>query len=93
MEEGVYTLPVLLTLAEGDATADQLRALLGKPLSQDERAHALSLVRAHQGVQSAIDSARNYVQMAEAECNRMPQGAATDALRNAPGALLASVIR
>jgi heptaprenyl diphosphate synthase len=93
MEEGVYTLPVLLTLAEGDATADQLRALLGKPLSQDERAHALSLVRAHPGVQSAIDSARNYVQMAEAECNRMPQGAATNALRNAPGALLASVIR
>jgi heptaprenyl diphosphate synthase len=93
MEEGVYTLPVLLTLAEGDATADLLRALLGKPLSQDERAHALALVRAHPGVQSAIDSARNYVQMAEAECNRMPQGAATDALRNAPGALLASVIR
>jgi hypothetical protein len=44
-------------------------------------------------VQSAIDSARNYVQMAEAECNRMPHGAATEALRNAPGALLASVIR
>jgi hypothetical protein len=33
------------------------------------------------------------VQLAEAECNRMPQGEATDALRAAPGALLSSVIR
>jgi hypothetical protein len=31
--------------------------------------------------------------MAEAECNLMPQGVATDALRAAPAALLASIIR
>jgi hypothetical protein len=33
------------------------------------------------------------VHMAEAECNLMPQGVATDALRTAPAALLASIIR
>ena len=93
MEEGVYTLPVLLTLAEGGVAADELRELLGKPLSAVERDKALSIVRSNNGVQAAIDTARNYVQLAEAECNRMPQGAATDALRAAPMALLGSVIR
>ena len=93
MEEGVYTLPVLLTLAEDGAVADELRSLLGKPLGGAERDKALAMVRAHSGVQEAIDTARNYVQLAEAECNRMPQGPATDALRAAPGVLLDSVIR
>jgi heptaprenyl diphosphate synthase len=93
MEEGVYTLPVLLTLAEDGAVADELRSLLGKPLGGAERDKALAMVRAHSGVQEAIDTARNYVQLAEAECNRMPQGPATDALCAAPGVLLDSVIR
>jgi heptaprenyl diphosphate synthase len=93
MEEGVYTLPVLLTLAQQSSDADELRSFLGKPLSQTERERALVIVRAHEGIQSAIDSANNYVHMAETECDRMPQGVATDALRAAPAALLASIIR
>jgi heptaprenyl diphosphate synthase len=93
MEEGVYTLPVMLTLANGGNFADELRDMLGKPLSQTERLRALEIVRAGDGVQRAIETAKSYVQLAEAECNRMPQGEATDALRAAPGALLSSVIR
>ena len=93
MEEGVYTLPVLLTLAQQSSDSDELRSFLGKPLSQTERERALAIVRAHVGIQSAIESANNYVHMAEAECNLMPQGVATDALRTAPAALLASIIR
>ena len=93
MEEGVYTLPVMLTLAHGGNPADELRDMLGKPLSQTERIRALEIVRAGDGVQRAIETAKSYVQLAEAECNRMPQGEATDALRAAPGALLSSVIR
>jgi len=93
MEEGVYTLPVMLTLANGGNPADELRDMLGKPLSQTERLRALEIVRSGDGVQRAIETARSYVQLAEAECNRMPQGEATDALRAAPGALLSSVIR
>jgi heptaprenyl diphosphate synthase len=93
MEEGVYTLPVLLTLAQQSSDSDELRGFLGKPLSQTERERALVIVRAHEGIQSAIDSANNYVHMAETECDRMPQGVATDALRAAPAALLASIIR
>jgi len=93
MEEGVYTLPVLLTLAQQSSDTDELRSFLGKPLSQSERERALAIVRTHSGIQSAIESAKNYVHMAEAECNLMPQGAATDALRAAPAALLESIIR
>jgi len=93
MEEGVYTLPVLLTLAQQSSDSDELRSFLGKPLSQTERERALVIVRTHAGIQSAIDSANNYVHMAETECDRMPQGVATDALRAAPAALLASIIR
>ena len=93
MEEGVYTLPVLLTLAQQSSDTDELRSFLGKPLSQSERERALFIVRTHSGIQSAIESAKNYVHMAEAECNLMPQGFATDALRAAPAALLASIIR
>jgi heptaprenyl diphosphate synthase len=93
MEEGVYTLPVLLTLAQQSSDSDELRSFLGKPLSQTERERALVIVRTHEGIQSAIESANNYVHMAETECDRMPQGVATDALRAAPAALLASIIR
>jgi heptaprenyl diphosphate synthase len=93
MEEGVYTLPVLLTLAQQSSDSDELRSFLGKPLSQIERERALVIVRAHAGIQSAIESANNYVHTAETECDRMPQGVATDALRAAPAALLASIIR
>ena len=93
MEEGVYTLPVLLTLAQQSSDSDELRSFLGKPLSQTERERALAIVRTHSGIQSAIESAKNYVFMAEAECNLMPQGVATDALRAAPAALLESIIR
>ena len=93
MEEGVYTLPVLLTLAQQSSDSDELRSFLGKPLSQTERERALAIVRSHTGIQSAIESANNYVHMAETECDHMPQGVATDALRAAPAALLASIIR
>ena len=93
MEEGVYTLPVLLTLSQKSSDSDELRSFLGKPLSQTERERALAIVRAHSGIQSAIESANNYVHMAETECDRMPQGVVTDALRAAPAALLASIIR
>jgi heptaprenyl diphosphate synthase len=93
MEEGVYTLPVLLTLAQGDDAADQLRGLLGGPLAGPERETALRLVRAGTGVKNAIETAWDYVALAEAECAKLPESAATEALRSAPRVLLESVIR
>ncbi len=93
MEEGVYTLPVLLTLADGGAKANELREMLGKPLTSVERDSALAIVRNGSGLRKAIDSARDYVAMAQSVCDQLPSGDVTDALRAAPAALLDSVIR
>ncbi|MFM9137109.1 MAG: polyprenyl synthetase family protein, partial [Actinomycetota bacterium] len=93
MEEGVYTLPVLLTLAAGGEASNELTDILGKPLSSYERDKALSIVRTSPGIASAIDSAQSYVPLCEQYCNKLPQSAATDALRAAPAVLLTSVIR
>jgi heptaprenyl diphosphate synthase len=92
MEEGVYTLPVLLTLAAGDAQARRLHDMLGVPLHGSDLADALNIVRNGRGLAGALDSARNYVAIAEAECDRLPASPAADALRRAPQALLDALL-
>jgi heptaprenyl diphosphate synthase len=91
MEEGVYTLPVLHTLAAGGAAADELASILGKPLNETERLHVLEIVRNGTGVATAIDAARSFVVDAERACDALPQGITTDAMRAATSALLATV--
>lgn len=91
MVEGVYTLPVLRTLASGTAGAEELRDLLGKPLEAAERDKVLAIVRSNHGVMSAIETAEQYVARAEAACDRLPASAATDALRASARSLLVSL--
>jgi heptaprenyl diphosphate synthase len=91
MVEGVYTLPVLATLAAGGAAADELSAMLGQPLDATQQKRALDIVRAGNGVQAALEMANDYVGRAEAACDVMPQNDATQALRDAAAALLGSV--
>jgi heptaprenyl diphosphate synthase len=90
--EGVYTLPVLRTLALERAVAEELACLLGQPLAIAEREKALDIVRANEGVASAIATARQYVATAEDACTDLPPGAATDVLRAAPQRLLETAI-
>jgi len=91
MVEGVYTLPVIRTLAAGGPAGDELADLLGKPLDHAEREKALSIVRSNGAVRSAIDDAARYVADAEACADRLPDSPATQAFRAAPAALLATV--
>jgi heptaprenyl diphosphate synthase len=91
MVEGVYTLPVLRTLATGDGAADELVALLGAPLAPEGRQQALTLVRSNGGVDSALATARELATQAADLCDALPASSATDALRHAPMALLGSV--
>ena len=93
MEEGVYTLPVLLTLSSDSTDAIELRDLLGRPFVGNERDKALQIVRSNSGIASAIETALDYVAIAEVECNKLPASSATMALRTAPRILLESVIR
>lgn len=86
--EGVYTLPVLRTLASGSPSADELRDLLGRPLAPEERDKAIAIVRSSEGVESAMVTAERYVDEAERWCDRFPVSEATDVLRAAPTALL-----
>ena len=89
--EGVYTLPVLRTLAMGGGVGEELASLLGRPLDVAERDKALSIVRANEGVESAIATARHYVEAAQEACAELPPGAGDRrALFAAPAALLES---
>ena len=90
--DGVYTLPVLRTIAAGRTPADELRSLLGRPLEPAERDKALAIVRANEGVESAAATARRYVGAAEEICADLPSSPATDALRGAARALLDSAV-
>lgn len=58
--EGVYSLPVLRTLAVGDSAAAELRDLLGGPIHGAELDKALAIVRSGPGVASAVATARTY---------------------------------
>jgi hypothetical protein len=53
-----------------------------------ERDKALAIVRANEGVESAIATARRFVDEAAEACELLPASPATDALRAAPAALL-----
>jgi heptaprenyl diphosphate synthase len=86
--EGVYTLPVLRTLAEGSAAATELASLLGSPLDEAGRDRARTIVRESGGVDSAIVTARQYVETAVGACSALPPSAATTALALAPDALV-----
>jgi heptaprenyl diphosphate synthase len=93
MEEGVYTLPVLHTLAAGGAAASELNGILGRPLEHAEREKVLDIVRSNGGVVSAINRARDFVSVAESVCDRLPRGGATEAMRASTAQLLATVER
>jgi heptaprenyl diphosphate synthase len=90
MVEGVYTLPVLRTLAAGGAPAAELADLLGKPLDTVERDKALAIVRSNDGLDAAREVAAGYVADAQRVCDGLPDSAATHALVSAPDVLLAS---
>ena len=69
----------------------ELADLLGKPLDPAEKDKALGIVRTNGGVAAAIALAETYVDVAASACAVLPNSAATEALRRAPGALLDSV--
>jgi heptaprenyl diphosphate synthase len=89
MVQGVYTLPVIRTLAGADG--DNLRPLLGKPLSVDEVDRAKALVTANGTIPGSIATAREYVRRAVEAIEPLEGSLASDALRGAADHLLASI--
>ena len=82
LREGVFTLPVLYALREDGEAGDELRALLTGPLTDDaDVERALDLLGRSQGRQRALDDIHRYLADVEAQIDRLPDCAASDALR------------
>ncbi len=89
--EGVYTLPVLLTLSHDTVASGELRDLLGRPVEGIELEKALGIVRSNGGIPGASVAARGQIDAAVAELVAFPATPAVDALRAGAEHLVASL--
>ena len=90
MIEGVYSLPVIHTLAA--ETDGRLRALLTDGLTMDDRHAANDLVREGPGVAISYQVAEDYVRQAKAVLAEVSDNDAAIALGNAADHLLGSAL-
>ena len=73
LREGVPTLPVLYALRSSDADGERLRALVSKPLvDDDEHAEALVLLRASDALVEARKTLQDYADSARAILMQLP---------------------
>jgi heptaprenyl diphosphate synthase len=90
LEEGVYTLPVIATLASADGA--ELRSLLGNPdLDGASRDRALAIVRTSGMIEIAIDEARRRAVEANDALAPLPDSPGVDGLTAAAAYLVESV--
>jgi heptaprenyl diphosphate synthase len=85
MVEGVYTLPVIRMLAGGH---DELGAILGSPLDEEQRLAARKIVRKDEAIHTSLADARTYVESADKAIAPLGGGPAVDALIAAGTGLL-----
>lgn len=88
MVQGVYTLPVIRTLANGGR---ELGPLLGKPLDPDEVGMAKAIVTGNGAIAGSIATARQFVTHALDAIEPFAGSGAGQALRGATEHLLASI--
>lgn len=88
--EGVYSLPVIYTLA-GDE-GDQLRSLLLAGITEQNRFAALDIVRRGSGIDQALDQAQGYIDDAKSVVLALSTNAAAQALAGAADHLLTEAI-
>ena len=89
LTEGVYNLPVLRALRSD--VGDELRTLLGSPITGDERERARELVVGSGAVESTIGEAEAFVDRAKASLGRLGESEAREALAGGADHLLATV--
>ena len=79
LREGVFTLPVIYALRESDRK-EELRRLLGGPLSSSGLAEAFEIVRSDGGLDRARQTVSTEVREAIEIAGALPEGRARDAL-------------
>ncbi len=89
MLEGVYSLPVIHTLAAPEG--DRLRDLLKDGLTEADRHEAIECVRMGPGVDSALETATGFVDKARSEILTVSENDAARALADTAQYLLDSV--
>jgi len=89
LEEGVYTLPVLFSLAGADGA--ELRSLLGGPVDLATRDTAAAIVRDGDGIERSIARAREYADTGRTALALLPDSPGVIGLTAAADYLLDSV--
>ncbi|HEX3947330.1 MAG TPA: polyprenyl synthetase family protein [Acidimicrobiales bacterium] len=87
LAEGIYTLPVLLALAD-PGTGPELRTLLGQPLAQPERDKARTIVAASTAVAETVAVARRHADEAAEAATALRSPAVADGLGRLARSLL-----
>lgn len=83
LREGVFTLPVLYAMREQTEGGARLREVLTGPVTDDALVdEALTLIRASNGRERALEDVRRYRGLGEDELAQLPALPATGALRN-----------
>lgn len=81
IREGIYTLPVIYTLAADAPGAERLRALLSAPdLHDGEVAEARRILQSNGSVRRALDAAWSFVAQAKAAVAALPDASVRAAL-------------
>ncbi len=89
MLEGVYSLPVIHTLASSHG--DRLRDLLKDGLTEADRHNAIECVRSGPGIDSAFETAAGFVAQARAEILTVSKNDAATAMADTAQHLLDTV--
>ncbi|MBS1836491.1 MAG: polyprenyl synthetase family protein [Actinobacteria bacterium] len=89
LEEGTYTLPVILTL--GSAHGEELGGLLGAPIDTPTRDRALDIVRDGDGIAATITRARRFADEGRAALAALPDSPGVVGLSAAADYLLDNV--
>jgi heptaprenyl diphosphate synthase len=79
LAEGIYTLPVIRALHD-PVVADDLRGLLGRPLSPAEVEVARGLIMASVGIPASVSVARRYAEDAATAAHQLGDGSVVKSL-------------
>ena len=87
LAEGIYTLPVLLALAD-PTVGPELRPLLGQPLGQPERDKARSIVATSPAIAASVAAGKRYAAQAAEAAGALPDAGLRSGLARLAESLL-----